>query len=397
MRDSLELLDEKALLKIRAMELINNASQEIRCLNEEEKAEYESIKKEITNINEELRSLEESFAMAPEITNEVNNKPKQTMEKRNFSLLKAVRSCANNQVLDDVTMAVCQAGSEEMRKAGLSFSGQIQIPSTETRAVTVAGNEDNVIDVELMDIVRPLQAKNVMVQAGAKYLSGLVGDVKYPVMTALNCAWEGEVDDADESTPTFSNVKFSPKRLSVVVPISKQFLVQDSIAAENAIREEIINAINAKLESTILGAGPGDGNTPAGIFHNLEEISDYAGLCNFEAGMEEANVYGDLKYILAPKAKAAFRNMAKSAKSTQLVYENGEVDGTPSLSSSHLQETWFAYGDFSQYVIAQWGALDIVVDNYTLASQGQVRLVVNCFFDAKPLRDEAIKVGRVIA
>lgn len=394
MKNSVELLDEKALLKNRAMELINNASQEIRCLNEEEKAEYESIKKEITNINEELRSLEESFAMAPEITNEVNNKPKLTMEKRNFSLLKAVRSCANNQVLDDVTMAVCQAGSEEMRKAGLSFSGQIQIP-TEMRALTVEGNAEHVIDVELMDLVRPLQAKNVMVQAGAKYLSGLVGDIKYPVMSALNCAWEGETSDASESTPTFDSVDLKPKRLSVVVPISKKFLVQDSIAAENAIREEIISAINAKLESTILGAGAGDINTPKGLFHNLVEISDFAGLCNFEADMEEANVYGDLKYLLSPKAKAAFRNMAKSAKSTQLVYENGEVDGTPALSTSHMADTWFAYGDFSQYVIAQWGAIDIVVDNYTLAAQGQVRLVVNCFFDAKPLREVAIKVGKI--
>lgn len=392
--NSVELLDKKSLLKEKAYRMIDTAKEEIRNFTETEFAEYNTIIAEITNINEELRALE--VALSPEITNELTNKPKLTMEKRNFSLLKAVRSCANNVVMDDVTAAVCQAGGEEMRKAGLSFSGQIQIPS-EMRAVTVAGNEEHVIDVELMDIVRPLQAKNVMVQAGAKYLSGLVGDVKYPVMSALNCAWEGETTDADESTPTFSDVKFTPHRLSVVVPISKQFLVQDSIAAENAIREEIINAINAKLEATILGSGAGDANTPAGIFHDLTEINDYAGLCNFEAGMEEANVYGDLKYILAPKAKSAFRNMAKSTKSTQLVYENGEVDGTPSLSTSHVGETMFAYGDFSQFVIAQWGALDIVVDNYTLASQGQVRLVVNCFFDAKALRPEAIKVGKVIA
>lgn len=397
MRDSVKLLDEKALLKNKAMEMIDKATQEIRNFSEEEKAEYDSIVENIKNINEELRALE--VALSPEITNELTNKPKLTMEKRNFSLLKAVRSCANNVVMDEVTAAVCQAGGEEMRKAGLSFSGQIQIPS-EMRAVTVTGDggtHDDVIDVELMDIVRPLQAKNVMVQAGAKYLSGLVGDVKYPVMSALNCAWEGETTETGDSTPTFSSIELKPKRLSVVVPISKQFLVQDSIAAENAIREEIINAINAKLEHTILGSGKEVANTPDGIFQDVVDINDFAGLCNFEAGMEEANVYGDLKYILSPKAKAAFRNMAKSAKSTQLVYENGEVDGTPSLSTSHVTDTKFAYGDFSQFVIAQWGALDIVVDNYTLAAQGQVRLVVNCFFDAKALRPEAIKVGKVIA
>ena len=391
--NSVELLEKKAQLKDSAYAMISKAQEEIRMFSETEKEAFESIKNEITQINEELRSLE--VALAPEVLTEITN-TKPIMEK-NFSLLKAVRSCANNQSMDDVTLAVVNAGAEEMRKSGLNFSGQIQLPSPEYRAITVAAEGEDVVATDLMDIVRPLQAKNVMVQAGAKFLSGLTGDVQYPVMSAANCGWEGEIDEAEEGSITFSNVKLTPHRLTTVVPISKQFLVQDSVGAEQAIREEIINAINAKLEATILGAGAGDANTPAGIFNGVvTEVTDFAGLCDMEADIEDANVYGDLKYILAPKAKSALRNMAKSAKSTQLVYENGEVDGTMALSTSHVKDTNFAYGDFSQFIIAQWGALDIVVDNYTLASKGQVRLVVTAFFDAKALREEAIKVGKIV-
>lgn len=394
MISSVELLDRKAQLKDSAYAMITKAQEEIRMFSETEKEAFESIKNEITQINEELRSLE--VALAPEVLTEINKQTKPIMEK-NFSLLKAVRSCANNQSMDDVTLAVVNAGAEEMRKSGLNFSGQIQLPSPEYRAITVAAEGEDVVATDLMDIVRPLQAKNVMVQAGAKFLSGLTGDVQYPVMSAANCGWEGEIDEAEEGSITFSNVKLTPHRLTTVVPISKQFLVQDSVGAENAIREEIINAINAKLEATILGSGAGDANTPAGLFTGeLASVSDFAGLCDMEADIEDANVYGDLKYILAPKAKSALRNMAKSAKSTQLVYENGEVDGTMALSTSHVKDTNFAYGDFSQFIIAQWGALDIVVDNYTLASKGQVRLVVTAFFDAKALREEAIKVGKIV-
>lgn len=392
--NSVELLEKKAQLKDSAYAMISKAQEEIRMFSETEKEAFESIKNEITQINEELRSLE--VALAPEVLTEINKQTKPIMEK-NFSLLKAVRSCANNQSMDDVTLAVVNAGAEEMRKSGLNFSGQIQLPSPEYRAITVAAEGEDVVAVDLMDIVRPLQAKNVMVQAGAKFLSGLTGDVQYPVMSAANCGWEGEIDEAEEGSITFSNVKLTPHRLTTVVPLSKQFLVQDSVGAEQAIREEIINAINAKLEATILGSGAGDANTPAGLFTGeLASVSDFAGLCDMEADIEDANVYGDLKYILAPKAKSALRNMAKSAKSTQLVYENGEVDGTMALSTSHVKDTNFAYGDFSQFIIAQWGALDIVVDNYTLASKGQVRLVVTAFFDAKALREEAIKVGKIV-
>ena len=46
-------------------------------------------------------------------------------------------------------------------------------------------------------------------------------------------------------------MKLSPKRLTAYVDISKQVLVQDSLDVENAIREDIINAINTKLEELL--------------------------------------------------------------------------------------------------------------------------------------------------
>ena len=322
--------------------------------------------------------------------NNITNK----MEKR-FSILTAIRNISNGQTQDNVTAAVLAQGNSEMRKAGLNFVGQIQLP-VETRSLTVADEGEDVVATDFLDVVKPLQAMNVMIKAGAKYVTGLVGDIQYPVMSNGSCTWEGETASAKDGSPAFTNVKLSPKRLTAIVPISKQFLIQDSIGAENAIREEIINAINAKLEATILGDGAGSATEPAGLLANVtNSVTNFNGLCDLEAELEVANVYGDLKYIVAPKAKSALRNMAKSSKSTQLVFENGEIDGTPALCTSHVKETNFVYGDFSQFIIAQWGNLDITVDNVTLADKGQVRLVVNAYFDAKPLRDAAFVTGKI--
>lgn len=387
--NSVELLDKKCLLKEQALEMIEKAEAELRFFNEEESQAFENIKNQILTINEELRNLEET--LAPETKTIKSN---YQMETRNFSLLSAVRNCANNCSMDDVTAAVVEAGAREMRKSGLSYSGQIQLP-LEERAITVSAEGADVVPVEIMDIVKPLQARNVMVAAGAKFLTNLVGDVQYPVMSKVACTWEGETDGASDSEITFSNVKLTPKRLTCVVPISKQFLVQDSIGAENAIREEIINAINAKLEATIFSDEVRSNTKPGGLGVYWTEIDTFNGLVDFEASIEEANVTGDMKYILSPKAKAALRGMAKAANSPQLVYENGEVDGTPSLVTTHLPAKFIAYGDFSQYIIAQWGSLDILVDSYTLASKGMVRLVVTGYFDALPLRPEAIKTGHI--
>ena len=100
---------------------------------------------------------------------------------------------------------------------------------------------------------------------------------------------------------------------------------------------------------------------------------------------------------MAPNVKAALRNLPKSAKTTQLVMENNAVDGTPALVTSNVAKNMLAYGDFSNIAIGSWGAIDLTVDPYTKAGDGQVRLVINAFFDAKVLRPEAIVFGKTSA
>ena len=315
--------------------------------------------------------------------------------KKQFSLLKAINDIANNRSLDAVSQAVINAGADEMRSAGQSFSGQIQLPVESRAAVTVTDEHDDVIEVEFADLLTPLRAKNVLVAAGAKYMSGLIGDVQVPIMGAGNVTWEGEVASAKEAGYTFTSKKLQPKRLTAYVDISTQFLVQDSIGAEQAIRADIVAAINSKLESTILGSAQGSTTTPAGIFYGQtpKKITTFKDICDLEASIEDANVIGECKYVMSNKAKAALRNMAKSTKSTQLVMENGEVDGTPVLNTSNVEAQNIAYGDWNNLAIGQWGAIDLVVDPYTLAKDGQVRIVINAFFDAVTLRPEAFAFG----
>ena len=315
--------------------------------------------------------------------------------KKQFSLLKAINDIANNRSLDAVSQAVINAGADEMRSAGQSFSGQIQLPVESRAAVTVTDEHDDVIEVQFADLLTPLRAKNVLVAAGAKYMSGLIGDVQVPIMGAGNVTWEGEVASAQEAGYTFTSKKLQPKRLTAYVDISKQFLVQDSIGAEQAIRADIVAAINSKLESTILGSAAGSTTTPAGIFYGQspKTIATFKDICDLEASIEDANVIGECKYVMSNKAKAALRNMPKSSKSTQLVMENGEVDGTPVLNTSNVEAQNIAYGDWNNLAIGQWGSIDLVVDPYTLAKDGQVRIVINAFFDAVTLRPEAFAFG----
>ena len=431
-------------LKQRAFNIIDNCKKEARELNEEESKELQEIKDKLANqdeveenvevINDDNNDnevsetieevVEETEERAMPMTQEEdenegncgtaqnggviggeirknNNNLKSNIGKMNkeFRLIKAIRDIANNRSLDEVSAAVVQAGADEMRKSGLSFGGQIQLPM-ETRSIHVTladGVHDDLIETDFTNILEPLRAKNVLIGAGAKYLSNLVGDVQVPSMTASNVGWAGEVADAEEGSGTFSHVVLQPKRLTAYIDLSKQFLAQDSLAAEQLIREDLVKAINSKLEETILGDGAGDANTPEGILHVITptSVSDFKGVVDKEADVEDANVLGECVYVMSNKAKAAFRAMAKSTKSTQLVMENGAIDGTKVYNTSNVAGTNYIYGDFSNLAIGQWGSIDLTVDPFTLARSGQVRLVVNAYFDAKVLRAGAFTAGTV--
>ena len=320
-----------------------------------------------------------------------NTKEKKMTEKR-FSLIDAINDVANNRSLDSVASKVNELGTSEMRASGLSFGGQIQIPMTELRGnVTVAAEGEDVVATDLFDIVGPLRAQNVLMQAGAKFLTGLVGDVQIPIMSATNVNWADETATATDGAGTFSNVTLSPKRLTAYVNISKQLLNQNSVDVDNMIRQDIIRAISSKLESTILGNAAGSTTQPAGIFYNVTptKVTGMAGIAEVEGNVEDANVYGDLMWVINPKFKADLRTMAKGSNIAQSLYENGEIDGTGALSTGNVGEKLGVYGDFSQLAIGQWGAIDLTVDPYTQAKNGMVVLVVNAYFDAKVVRSEA--------
>ena len=395
------------------------------CDDKKEERVEDDPKEEMQEAKEDMHEAKEDMAEAKEDMNEdkekkmsedkeekecgekdkeerntkTQNKKSITMEKR-FSLLKAIREVANNQQLDAASQAVVNAGAEEMRKAGQSFGGQIQIP-TELREdpvhYTVAGDGAHVVVTDYLNILEPLKAKNVLVNAGANYLTGLVGNVQIPSMSAENVFWEGEVTPAQDGAGTFEHINMAPRRLSAYIDISKQFLAQDSLGAEALIRKQLVEAINDKLEATILSDAAASGNVPAGIFNGVlpTEITDYASVCNFESALDQNNFVGEFKYVINPKAKAFLRASIKGTNATGMILENDAIDGTPADVTTHMKEDTIAYGAWDNLYIGQWGGIDLTVDNYTQATKGCVRLVINAYFDYKVVRDGAIVLGKI--
>lgn len=376
---SLELLDKKEQLKLQAEEILSKAEQEKRYLNDGENSEFNDIKKQIADIDDEIRKMNEEL-------NTKVNKEIRKMEK--FSLLKAINDVANNRQLDERAQEIVEKGINEMRKSGQSYSGQIILPIEERadiQATVATAGQENVAEDKL-GILEPLRAANVLVRAGATYMTGLVGNVSIPVYSGSNVGWAGEIATASDGAGTFSEVNLEPKRLTAYIDVSKQFLIQDSNSAEEMLKRDIINALNSKLESTILGSAAGSTTQPAGIFNGATALTtvDYASIVGMETSLENANVLGEYKFIVNPTIKGTLKTTEKATGTAQFLMNGNEVDGIETLVTTNA--AGIVIGNWNDYVIGQWGGIDLTVDPYTQASNGKVRLVINAYFDAKPRR-----------
>lgn len=293
----------------------------------------------------------------------------------------------------------------EIRSALNSADHKVTLPA-ETRAVTqtVSGDgvHDEIVETEFKGLLEPLYADSVISNLGITIYNGLpAGDFKVSAMGKGAAAWADETGTAADSKNTFTHVTLQPKRISAQLSYSKQFLAQDTIGAEAAIRRDIYNALVAQIQSTMLSADAAGTNKPAGIFNGVtaKNITSYAELCDVEATVDDSNVKGERKYLMSNKAKAILRCMPKSSLATELVLHGNDIDGTQVIANSDVPTTQYAYGDFSNIVMGTWGNVDLIIDPYTLAAENSVRIVVNAFVDWKKVRstENVLVYGKVSA
>ena len=384
--------DERASEKNSDEKEINNEdnTKSEEEMPDEEKSEEEKKDEKDSNTDDKMSDKEDKDSDS-EKDSEDDSKTDSKDEKRNEN--KKSYKMKKNIILS------------EIRSALNSAEHKVTLPA-ETRTITqtVSGDgvHDEIVEEEFKGLLEPLYADSVISNLGITIYNGLpAGDFKVSAMGKGSAAWADETGVAAESKNTFTHVTLQPKRISAQLSYSKQFLAQDTIGAEAAIRRDIYNALVAQIQSTMLSADASGANKPAGIFNGVtaKNISSYKELCDVEAAVDDSNVKGERKYLMSNKAKAILRCMPKSSLTTELVLDGNDIDGTPVIANSDVPTTQYAYGDFSNIVMGTWGNVDLIIDPYTLAAENSIRIVVNAFVDWKKVRkdENVIVYGKVSA
>jgi HK97 family phage major capsid protein/HK97 family phage prohead protease len=228
-------------------------------------------------------------------------------------------------------------------------------------------------------------------------LNGLVGDVAVPRLTAGSTAyWVGEGSDVTESTPTVDQVSLSPNTVGALVDVSRKMLLQSTPAAETLIRSDLALTLATEVDRAIIN-GSGSSNQPTGIL-NTSSIGDVAGgtnglaptwnhLVELISDVAVANADSAGVFVTNAAVEAKLRKTAKvsSTDSVMILDESGRVAGREMLISNQVPSTLtkgtsssvcsaIIYGDLRQVLLAEWGSLEIDVDQSTNFASGTVRV-----------------------
>ena len=329
--------------------------------------------------------------IASKVVAPVSNEPK---EVRNFSFFKAVNDFTNGK-LDGVEREMHEEAVNEARSAGRSING-LGIPSfmLETRADVTQGLSA-IAPTNVLGFADAMREASVFNRVGANILTGLSANTTIPVAGASTVEWEGEVDLAANGGAEFGKVELTPTRLASYVNISKQLLLQNGAAAEQAIIRDLGRATAQKMDAAIFSTASVTG-APASLgalatseitesaFSNLASIMlDFV---NAEAKLAEVGgLEGNLAYVAHPKL------MKDLKRSAQVLAVNAGMQGnlvngyqtffTNGCTSDAAASADFYFGDFSKMYMGMFGGLDIMVDPYSVAINGQTRLVLNQYMD----------------
>ena len=399
-----ELRDRLGVLHEERNGILETLKKEVRKANADEEKRMGEIASEVADIEYEIKLAEARNKQRPVIAR--TQKPKGNL------LARAIRSRLSGQMDEDVE-ALLEAGKRSMEGSGVKANDGSLIIPMEYRgnfiSAQVTSDGTELITEDLLGILQPIRDSLVMVKAGATFLTDLKGNVGIPSYSGSSVAWANENGAAASGKGTFSKVELSPKRLTAYVDISKQFLAQDTLSTDAMLTQDLARAVAVKLQATILGKDATDANKPDGFFtgeeleYTVSGAASFANMIALETAVpiDEALV-NNLAYITSVKGAGILKGTLRAASVAEgFILEDGRANGYPVYAttgmSSGLQtaadEEGIVFGNWADFVIGQWGALDITVDPYTQAGNGMVRLVINAFFDAKPRRAESFAIG----
>jgi len=346
-------------------------------------------------------------------------------ERREFSLNRLILAMADNdftragyerEVSEATVLALAKADTQYAPQGGMFLPTTLAMPlrrglawdgSPMPRAALETGGSDageDLVFTERGSFIELLRNRLVTTQMGARFLTGLVGNVSFPKQTgAGDWTWveENPASGVSDSDLTTGSVSLTPKEGNSSTAFSRRLLVQSTPDAEGLVRQDLM-AITVRGIDLAALHGTGANNQPTGIYTatDVNPVAfggtvSFAKVVEMETAIVADNAdIGVMGYVTTPEIRGAAKTTQVFSGSngmpiwTGSVLE-GEMNGYRSMASNQLSKTLessaskhgMIFGVWSELMIGEWGAVEITVDPYSQKKKNLIEVTIHAIVD----------------
>lgn len=450
---------QAALDKIDA--LLAKAETEKRELTAEEQKQHDDTTAEIRGIDAKIKTTKEAIelrdsqaALAVEARGLNVEEPQartlpgdvktglssgEQRDLNKYSLVRAINACLSRKPLDGIEGEMHEEGEKEQRECGVQrSSGNLIVPQivlersftpihrrdlTATGTTSVTGDQGGMtIQTSVGAMIDRLRNALVLNRLGVTMLTGLQGNIDFPKLVADDQAIEkAENATSAESSPTFSKVSISPRRLPIFAEVSRQLLMQSSVGVESMLRNELMFQVAQRMENMAFN---GNGSSqPYGILNTVGvgavSIGANGGaptwdtIVDLETAIAALNAdVGSMSYVTNAKVRGKLkRTSIEASTNAEKIWSNlgGATPlngyGCPitNLIPSNLTKnsgtnlSAMIFGQWADALHAQWGGMEMLVNPFAKDTEGLIRINLWTFYDFVVRRVESFAVCKDIA
>jgi HK97 family phage major capsid protein len=418
---SKEHLEKYKNLIAEARKIQDAADADKRDVTAEEADKFDSIMSDANKEKEQYERLEQlerveltfkqSAGRISEPEQPAIDLPKET--KQSYSLLRALNKFANGEKLDGLEREVSDEIAKQTGKQpqGFYMPSSLTVENYDLTTTTGSGAVGTVTDAS--NFIEYLRNKMVVQSLGAKILDGLTSSLSIPKQTGTTtAAWVTEGNATSASNATIGQVPLAPKSVTAFTDLSRKFIKQSSVSAENFARQDLATVIALELDRACIN-GSGSGAEPEGILQNsgIGSVAlgtnganpTNANMIELETKVAQNNAdVGNLAYVTNAKMRGYLKQKEKVSGYPNYVWTESSstpVNGYRALVTNQVPSdltkgtgtdlSAMIFGNWEDLLIGMWGGLDILVDPYTGSSSGTVRLVMFQDCDIKLRHDES--------
>ncbi|MCK9386084.1 MAG: phage major capsid protein [Nevskia sp.] len=311
-------------------------------------------------------------------------------ETRAFSITRAIRAMMSNDwSAAGLERAASQAFADKAAAAGIQRQAENSffLPfEVQRRDMTVgtAANGGNMVATELrpQDFIGLLRARSLLMDLGARTMSGLVGNADITKQSAGATGYwlANEATAITESQQTLGLLSLRPKVLGAYTEVSRLLLQQSTPDADAFIMGDLAGTLATAID--VAGFATGGSGAPVGIL-GTASIGAFTGTALGLAALIDAQVdvatanalVSGCAYVTTPAVAGLLsaRPRVASTDSVSLWKGNildGNIEGFRAASSTNIPAATMIFGDFSQVIVADWGSIEIATNPYANFAAG---------------------------